>query len=62
MKDIRDYTDIVDDLKKYMKKRDYTQAQMANSLGIGESQVNRWLCRRTGISKAWKRLLRQIVS
>lgn len=62
MKDLKDYTDIVDDLKKYMKKKNLTQAQMAEELGICPTQVNRWLCRRTGVSRVWRRLLRPIVS
>jgi transcriptional regulator with XRE-family HTH domain len=50
--------DVVVKIEEYLVKHNLRQYELAKELGIPESTLNRWLRRKTNISKAYLMVLR----
>jgi len=50
--------EILSKIKDYMQKNNLRQYELAKELGIPESTLNRWLKRKTNISKAYLTVLK----
>ena len=49
--------EVISKLVHYMEKNNLRQWELAKRLGIPEATLNRWLNKRTNISKAYLRIL-----
>ena len=49
-------------MKEFMSKNSLNQRQLANHLGVGESQLNRWLVGKNKPGVAWTIIIKQKLS